>query len=354
MRRVIAIGCCLAMSSIAAAQGEADAPVTVTDMPADAPAGVPATHIVRDGETLWDITQRYYRNPYAWPRVWSYNPDVTNPHWIYPGLEIRLVGDQVDAQPTGEASPGITRTKYEYRQGKIYLRDVGFLDKEALGKVGHVIAGRDDHMLLTTHQRVYLRFKDGVAPKPGTHYTVFRHIRKKERLKKEKGHLVRILGTIRLDDYDHDKNVGRAWIVEALEPIERGYPVAPMMRRIDPVAPVASKANLEGKVIASVFPRQLLGQNQVIFVNLGSEDGLTRGNQLYALRQGDEWRDATKGTHMDISNTVKLPKQPKSYPTEIVGYGTVVNVRPKTAAVLITQATRALVFGDRLVTRRGK
>ena len=54
------------------------------------PADMPETHVVKEGDTLWDITQAYYGDPYRWPEVWSYNPNITNPHWIYPDAEVRI------------------------------------------------------------------------------------------------------------------------------------------------------------------------------------------------------------------------------------------------------------------------
>ncbi len=45
---------------------------------------IPERYVVRRGDTLWDVTGRFYGNPWEWPRVWSYNPEITNPHWIYP------------------------------------------------------------------------------------------------------------------------------------------------------------------------------------------------------------------------------------------------------------------------------
>src|SRR6185437_11609075 len=51
---------------------------------------MPEGHTVRRGETLWEISNRYYQNPYQWPRLWSYNPQIQNPHWIYPGDHVRL------------------------------------------------------------------------------------------------------------------------------------------------------------------------------------------------------------------------------------------------------------------------
>src|SRR5450432_2350676 len=55
-----------------------------------APETVPDIHLVRRGDTLWDLCGHYYQNPWAWPKVWSYNPQIANPHWIYPGDQVRL------------------------------------------------------------------------------------------------------------------------------------------------------------------------------------------------------------------------------------------------------------------------
>jgi len=50
----------------------------------------PELHTVKRGETLWGIAGRYYGNAYAWPRIWSYNTQIQNPHWLYPGDHLRL------------------------------------------------------------------------------------------------------------------------------------------------------------------------------------------------------------------------------------------------------------------------
>src|SRR4029079_15071594 len=46
---------------------------------------VPGVHTVKRGDTLWDLSGHYYGNTWGWPKVWSYNPQISNPHWIYPG-----------------------------------------------------------------------------------------------------------------------------------------------------------------------------------------------------------------------------------------------------------------------------
>src|SRR6185312_7029251 len=50
------------------------------------------THNVVKGDTLWDLSQHYLGNPWYWPKVWSYNPQIANPHWIYPGDKVKFSG----------------------------------------------------------------------------------------------------------------------------------------------------------------------------------------------------------------------------------------------------------------------
>jgi nucleoid-associated protein YgaU len=47
-------------------------------------------HIVKKGDTLWGITSEHFEDPRDWPQVWSFNPQLQNPHWIYPGDQLRL------------------------------------------------------------------------------------------------------------------------------------------------------------------------------------------------------------------------------------------------------------------------
>src|SRR5687767_3222086 len=48
------------------------------------------SHPVAAGDTLWGLSGKYLGSSYEWPRLWSYNPEITNPHFIYPGHVLRL------------------------------------------------------------------------------------------------------------------------------------------------------------------------------------------------------------------------------------------------------------------------
>ena len=54
----------------------------------------PTTYIVKKGDTLWDISSVFLNQPWLWPKLWRLNPEIKNPHLIYPGDTISLIFDE--------------------------------------------------------------------------------------------------------------------------------------------------------------------------------------------------------------------------------------------------------------------
>ena len=320
----------------------------------EVPADVPQAHTVKDGDTLWDITQTYYGDPYRWPQVWSYNPDITNPHWIYPDAQVQLRpgdGEVVETAPRGFT----TAKRRDASPHAVFQAEYGFLDANALEDAGYVIGANEEHMMMVDTDKLYVRFNEGVEPEIGRVYTVFRTIRKYERESWEKGTLVRIIGEAKLQDYDEKRQVGRAEVVNTLEGIERGFRLAPLERHFYWVDVVPAEHSLRATVVASLYPRKLPSTNQIVFVNVGAEQGIVIGNRFYIVRQGDEWRRSAEGkVGREIEPSVPLPDEPEHYPWEVVAIGRAVNVQAKTTAVLLERATRAVRMGDHAELRKGE
>jgi hypothetical protein len=327
---------------------------------------VPDVHVVQRGDTLWELCDRYFRDPWAWPRIWSYNPALQNPHWIYPGDQLNMVAVGARGAQPAETSRFVGRGP-GVPPNTVFLRDQGYIDDADRDTWGEIGGSPEDQLLLSDGDDAYLDIASGHEVKPGQELTVFRLLRGAFRAD-PKGTLVKILGTARVEKWDARTHVARARLVESLDVIERGAKVGPVGRKFDVVAPVQNGTEVWARVAASLYPHVLFGQNQVVFIDRGRADGLIAGNRLFALAHGDEYRKTLVGASEFAASSVAYESEKPAiiepggalghgddanYADEVVGELRVLSVRDHSAACLVTGSLREIEPGQRVVARRG-
>lgn len=335
-------------------------------------AGQAEFHVVRRGDTLWDLSGHYLSNPWSWPQLWSLNPQVENPHWIYPGdqLRLRTPGASPGAQPatSGLGAPLIAR-RTGIAEETIFLRDQGYIGDPDEDVWGEVVGSAEDQMLLSYGNQVYLLMREGVDPRIGQQLTVFLDVRQPDNVpgaRRPPGQIVKVYGTIRVNQWDPETRVARGEIVEAVDVIERGAKVGPVGRRFDVVPPEPASADVVARVLASVYPHVHIAQHQVVFLDKGSEDGLVPGNRLKVVQRGDAWRQGLKtaptmararirldSPELVPSEITPIKGDDKQFPDEIIGEVRVLRTEKYSSVALVTESSRELRTGDRLVAAAG-
>jgi len=339
---------------------------------------VPPIHVVRKGDTLWDLCDSYYSNPWGWPKVWSYNPQIVNPHWIYPGDQIRMrdVNDPVGQrrEALAGASAGSAIGKGGGRRGlpptTVFLRDHGFLGDPKRDVWGELVGAVEDQMLLSDGNHVYLMMRPGADVKPGQALTIFAPIRKPDDVpgaRKPPGEIVSVKGTIKIDQFNPKTRVARGEVVESLDVIERGYKVGPIGRQFDIVPPKPATKTVQARVLSGVYPHNIMGQHQLTFMDRGSEDGLEPGTRLFVLRQGDSWRSTLNVGNSMLKYRMKIESakssdvertptdgDDKQFPSEVVAELRVIRAEKYSSLAIVIETRRELEPGDVAVALQGK
>src|SRR5688500_9926720 len=127
-------------------------------------AGHPTTYVVQKGDTLWDIAGKFLGQPWLWPEIWQANPQVENPHRIYPGDVLSLA--YVDGEPriTSAAGPqvGAAIDTIPLSQIEPFLKQ--FTVVEDVKSLPYVVGLEDGRLVASAGQLVYVRGLVGAAP----------------------------------------------------------------------------------------------------------------------------------------------------------------------------------------------
>ena len=298
---------------------------------------VPELHVVRTGDTLWDICFYYFNDPWQWPKIWSYNPQITNPHWIYPGdlvrLAPRVLGAQTQAPPPTTATQPDTPPPSRHEVG---IQQVAFVEQSDLDTSITLDGAVDEKELLGMGDSVYLKYPAGKPPVIGQRYSIYKPGNPVRANKKIVGAYVEILGSLEVVSVKQDKRA-RGVIQEGNREIERGLKVGPLIKTYHTVPPKAPAVDAQGNVIAMLTADQLIGQGELVMVDLGKSSGIEVGNRMTVIRRGD-----ALAPNMSLS----IAQDDGRFPTRALGEIVIVDIGDKISVGLVTLAVQEMGVGD--------
>lgn len=276
----------------------------------------PERYVVKRGDTLWDISAMFLRDPWYWPEIWQVNPQVENPHLIYPGDVLVLV--YIDGKPqirleraTGgeRLSPRIRTEDLDEAITAIPLEVIGaFLSKGVVlergeaEKLPYIVAIEDGHLIAGAGHKVYVR-GDEIGP-IGHGYSIL-HIGA-PLVDPDDNNVVGYEGIFVGEGLiERNGDPATLHIVdskrEALEGdrlIEQNFKV-PLQ-----FIPRGPDQEVSGRIIHVIDGVTMIGQYHIVVLNRGAQHGLETGHVLRIWQAGEKHRDRTKG------GSVRLPDEP--------------------------------------------
>jgi hypothetical protein len=309
---------------------------------------MPDYHVVQEGDTLSGICAYYYGDMYLWPKIWSYNPHITNAHWIFPGDRIRLT-DPYESVAGGDQRDGLGfADSYDPRsdQPQSYLLErYAFIDEEEMGKSMEIVGGAEAGIMMGTLDTAYIGFRPEYPPIPGERLSVYvkkkpvydidvRGKKQKQKKGKRIGWLVEVVGEVYVREIAEQS--AAAEIVESVNPIERGQRVGELKTRFTRVSTAPNEVTINGLVVETFQSQSINGEAQFLIVNLGAEDGIRRGNTIEVVQKGDAYTP---------DHRLHQPYD-KGHPRRVLAHLLVLQVEGDSALTVVTYSTREIVVGD--------
>jgi nucleoid-associated protein YgaU len=318
MRKIIAalFVCCATMGLAMADE------LTIND-------NVPDRYVVVKGDTLWDIADMFLQDPWKWQEIWYNNPQVANPHLIYPGDIIALIlvdgeqrltvvnrgdsantlkirTDQVDEngvvklRPAARVTPifgAIPAIQREHVEG--FLSGNRILPTEELRSAPYIVSGTEGRLLLGSGDRVYAR---GEFTSQLPVYQIYRIGKKyhdpftKERL----GYEAIELGSARIQDlageiatFDIERSAQQIAIEDRILPSDEAL--------LDAIFyPSEPPEGVEGVIIDVARGVKFVGQFDVVLLNVGDREGVEAGNIFRVNKRGDKVRDPVNNQRLQL------------------------------------------------------
>ena len=267
-------------------------------------ASAPKSYLVRRGDTLWGIANTFLSNPWLWPEIWFVNPEIRNPHRIYPGDTVRLAaGSNGETALQVVHGPGRAPSLYgarlepmlrassleapietvPYALISAFLSHPGVLSRAQVEAAPYLVALPGDHQVAGAGDVVYVR---KLAGERGARYSVM-HV-DEPLINPDDGHRLGFLaiyaGTAELT---RPGRVATATLTaSAREALEGDVLISEDNSSSQDILPHAPARPVSAQVIAVVDNVLLAGQWEVVALNRGSRDGLERGTVLSAERAG--------------------------------------------------------------------
>ncbi|MEO7917101.1 MAG: LysM domain-containing protein [Dokdonella sp.] len=352
--------------------------------------GHPDRYTVQRGDTLWTISARFLKKPWLWPEIWQVNPQVKNPHRIYPGDQLYLgIGssgpylgtDRLQPRVRGEVD-GEAIAPLPLSALKPYLKNTRILGKDEVDRAPHVVGIEDNRLRGTTGQLVYVR---GLDAQPGKTYAVLRPLGRYYDLPPRSEEQPREVLRHTYDDRD-----GRASLIWHHGPIENtlrgnvrflGYELLEfgtleVTRTGNPSSTLVTNSDFEVKAGDLVLPVEdrpyddsylphaparvpdnmriialsdafnAVGTYQVVALSRGTENGVENGQVYSIYHDGDVVRDRTDYPVGGARAFLHPGDSKIQLPPEFAGHVMIFKTFNSVSYGLIMDALKPVTLGD--------
>ena len=348
----------------------------------------PDRYVVKKGDTLWSISSKFLKQPWLWPEVWQDNPQVKNPHLIYPGDELVVSGNHL-GHGRGSIEPHVRATSYDdaippipLSALKQWLKNTRIVAEDEFKHAPHVVGIEENQLRGTAGQLIYIR---GLNVQPGQKLALVRPSgryydmppqddgRPREVYRQEKDTRdgrpallwrhgpneftlsgnVRFLGYEMIDfgtvEVTRSGDVTSALVTYSDFEVRAGDYVLPIEDKpyddqYAPHSPAKTPENM--RVIAFSDALNTVGRHQVIAMSRGAEDGIENGQTFSIYHEGEQVTDSTDYPEGSAHKFFHPRDKQVTLPSEFIGHVMIFRTFQRVSYGLVMDSIKPMHIGD--------
>ncbi len=287
----------------------------------------PETYVVVKGDTLWDISTMYLQDPWYWPEIWHANPQIANPHLIFPGDVITLYyvggkprltvdgGPRIEGLPTNKLEPQIRTSDLSTDDLVIPVQSVqsfiirpDVLDEKSVNGAPYIVGTQEGRLIYGEGYTVYVKGLEDA--KPNDQFDIY-HPNKK------------------LYDPDTGKVLGiETLYVGSAVVLAGGEPATVKLSKMTREAlrndilfpsddfnqdrnfmPHPPPEGMSAKIISLHKALVQVGQYQVAVIDVGAKDGVEKGHVFVTYRKGSVVAEGPRSNRLGAYSKTQLPDE---------------------------------------------
>lgn len=303
---------------------------------ADAQPEQPTIYVIKKGDTLWGLSDRFLKDPFYWPNLWARNQIITNPHLIYPGQRVRIFADRIEIE--GQTPPALQPAQPEEiaQEATFTVSGAeGYILESEIQPSGAIIQTNHDRTLVGQDDVVYTDIGVSHGAKSGDVYSIFKKMKALYHPETHDflGYKILSLGSLTLTDME-DKS-SRAVITKSYLEITAGSLLMPYQEKRREISLKSARNDLSGHIIDTRLGNITTGEEDIVYLDLGTSHGVEVGNMLYVVK---DVKPDSRYVNRDVGN---LPK-------EVIGAVILVETGERTSTALVVKSADVIHVGDQV------
>ncbi|WP_261843031.1 LysM peptidoglycan-binding domain-containing protein [Aliamphritea ceti] len=306
----------------------------------------PKEYVVVKGDTLWDISALFLQSPWKWPELWGNNPQIDNPHLIYPGDRLTLMW--VNGKPRLQLNKGVRKLSPKAKVSllddaipAIHLKDISsFLSdnlvksSDTLLQAPYILGSTNNRLIAGAGDRVYAR---GELVEDYHYQNIYRPAREyvDPETQESLGFELMKVGEATVSSQKEDIiSLDLNKTQEEISSLDRVFP-SEDERVTSTYYPSEPEGSINGQILSVVRGVKQAGQYDVVAINKGTREGLDTGHVLSIFTAGEVLKDP-------------ITKKLVNLPSEQSGLMMVFRAYEKVSYCLILKATNVIAVGDEI------